>query len=206
MSPRTRLILAIAAPLLVCLIFYFVAIRGQQSELGTVRTDIDAANSQTLTLQAQLAQLRDLQARAPQLEAQLQEIRQLVPTDDQVPNFIYLLQNAADQSGVTLTQIQPELPRQPPEGAPLAQVRAQIGASGGYFAVQDFMRRLYDLDRAVRIDNITLASAEGAAAGAATEINLTMATRIFFEIPGAGGAATAPEGGAPVTPAPTTSP
>ena len=205
MSPRTRLILAIAAPLLVCLIFYFVAIRGQQSDLGTVRDEIEAAENQTLTLQAQLAQLRDLQARAPQLEAQLQEIRQLVPTDDQVPNFIYLLQNAADQSGVTLTQIQPELPRQPPEGAPLAQVRAQIGASGGYFAIQDFMRRLYDLDRAVRIDNITLAGAEGATAGS-SEIDLTMATRVFFELPGAGGAATAPEGGAPVTPAPTTSP
>jgi hypothetical protein len=107
---------------------------------------------------------------------------------------------------VTLTQIQPELPRQPPEGAPLAQVRAQIGASGGYFAIQDFLRRLYDLDRAVRIDNITLAGTEDPEAGAGTEINLTMATRVFFELPGAGGAATAPEGGAPATPAPTTSP
>ena len=93
-----------------------------------------------------------------------------------------------------------------------------IGASGGYFAVQDFMRRLYELDRALRIDTITVAAgSEGGAApeagteGATDTLTVQMTARIFFEFP----AGTAPGAGAgtstvppptQTTPAPAASP
>jgi Tfp pilus assembly protein PilO len=202
MSARTRIIIVAAAAVLVSLVFYFFFIKSRQSELSDVRTQVDTAESESASLRIQLQTLQQLQENAPELEAELQRIRQFVPTNHEVPNFIFQVQEAADESGVDFVQISPELPKQPLEdatGTTLAQVRVTIGASGGYFAVQDFMRRLYELDRALRIDTMTIATgAEGAAGPTATgTLTLQMTARIFFELPsgttpGAIGTAPAP--------------
>jgi Tfp pilus assembly protein PilO len=217
-SARTRIIIVAVAAVLVSLIFYMFFIRSRQSELSDVKAQVDAAESETATLQIELQQLQQLQENAPELEAELQRIRQFVPTDHEVPNFIFQVQEEADESGVDFVQITPELPKSPaedPTGTTLAQVRVTIGASGGYFAVQDFMRRLYELDRALRIDTMTIATsgAEGApasgdAAAPADTLTVQMTARIFFEmpagtVPGATGTAPAPT---PTTPAPAATP
>jgi hypothetical protein len=92
------------------------------------------------------------------------------------------------------------VPKPPPEGAQVAEIRAVIGAEGDYFALQDFLRRLYDLDRALRIDNLAITSEEDQETDQLT-VTLTATARIFFELP-AGGAAAAPPGTTPA-PAPT---
>jgi hypothetical protein len=64
-----------------------------------------------------------------------------------------------------------------------------IGASGTYFAIQDFVRRVYALDRAARFDNLTLIVNEDESAPEG-ELTLESTARVFFELP-AGGAAAA---------------
>jgi Tfp pilus assembly protein PilO len=184
MTGRARMIIAGVAALLVCVAFFFFFIRPRQGELADVKDEVAAEEAQTLQLQAELARLQDLQARAPELEAELAKIRQLVPQTHQIPDFIFQVQDAANQSGVNFVSITPELPKPPPEGAAVAEVRMSIAAGGGYFAVQDFIRRLYDLDRAVRIDNLGLTGNENAQTGQ-IEISFAGAVRMFFEIPGA---------------------
>ncbi len=173
-----RLILAAVGALLVVLVAFFLLIRPRQSELAEVWTQVQEEENLTQTLRAQLDNLRDLQARAPQLQAELDRIRELVPQGHEVSNFIFQVDSAADASGIELTQLTPELPKQPPEGAQLGEVRITIGGRGGYFAIQDFVRRLYSLDRALRIDILDLIAAE-------TEegIAMTATARIFFEAP-----------------------
>ena len=202
MSGRARMILAGVVALLVCAAFFFFFIRPRQGELGDVEEAITAEQARTQTLQAELKRLQDLQARAPELEAELARIRQLVPQTHQIPNFIFQVQDAANASGVAFVSITPELPKAPPEGAAVAEVRMQLGAGGGYFAVQDFIRRVYALDRAVRIDTIDVSGGEDATG----QITLTLNSfaRMFFEIPsapaaGTTGTTTAP----PATPSPT---
>lgn len=201
MNPRTRLILSVLAVLVVLVAFFFFFIRPRQQELGQVRQDIETEEARTLQLQAELQRLQELQANAPQLQAELAKIRGFVPQDDEVPNFIFLVQDAANAAGVDFVQITPELPKPPPEGAALAEIRTQIGAGGGYFAIQDFIRRLHALDRAVRIDNLDLTGSEDTATGEIT-INMTSAARIFFEAPAAAAGAIDPATGLPVAPAP----
>ena len=109
----------------------------------------------------------------------------------------------ADYAGLDFVQITPSLPESPPEGAALAQVQASIVANGGYFSLQDFLRRLYALDRALRADSVSIAISSLEPFG--TRLSMTLATRIFFEVPGdtPGTLAPAP-GGTPVpTPTPT---
>lgn len=214
MSARARFILAIVAVVVVCAAFFFFAVRSKQQELNRVNEEIVSEENRAIQLNSELARLRELQERAPELQAELAEIRQFVPQRDDVANFIFLVNAAADQSGVEFVEISPELPKPPPEGAPLAEVRMTIAGEGGYFALQDFVRRLYDLDRALRIDGFTMSAQETPATnggGAGLSVNMTMTARMFYELPAAPGAAvpgTAPgttTGTAPA-PAPTTAP
>ena len=205
MTGRARMILVVVGVVLVCVVFYFLFIRARQNELGQVRTDISNEQSRTVQLQSELARLRDLQDRAFELEADLAEIRDLVPQDDEVPAFLTLVQDAATASGVDLDEISPELPKPPPEGAPLAEIRARIRVEGGYFALQDFVRRMYELDRAVRVDNLTMNGSEDPET-AETTISLEMTARIFFENVLQQGQTTAPPAGTAPAPAPAPSP
>ena len=209
MSGRSRLIMTIAASLVVLLIFYVFFIRSRQGELSELRTQVAAEEALTIQLRATLDRLRALQEQAPQLEAELAEIRELVPQKNQVPNFIFASQEAANESGVEMNILTPELPKTPPEGAQLAEVRLQIGARGGYFAIQDFMRRMINLDRALRIDIVTMA-ADTNDLTSETIVSLNITARIFFELPAVQAPTTAPQATDPAgvepSPAPTLTP
>ena len=213
MTARSRMILAIAGVLIVCVLFFFLFIRARQGELASVRTDIEAEENRALQLTTELNRLKDLQERAPELQAELAKIRELVPQQHEVPHFLFLIQDAATESGVNFLNITPELPKPPPEQAPLAEVRMSISAEGGYFSIQDFVRRLQELDRATRIDTLSLS---GEAAEGTVLISLEISARVFFELPAppapeadtSGGIAppTTPVSGASASPAPAGTP
>jgi Tfp pilus assembly protein PilO len=188
MNARNRMILAAAGALVVLLLAYFLLIKPRQSELTEVKALVESEESLTQQLTLDLQRLQELQRQEPQLRADLERIRQLIPEEYDIPNFMFQVDDAAKQAGVEFLQITPELPKTPPENAGVAEIRVAIGGEGGYFAIQDFIRRLYSLDRAVRIDVLSLSEQTG-------EVAMTATARIFFEPP----AGTVP-GAVPVTP------
>lgn len=204
---RARAILTTVAVIVVLALLFFFVVKPRQEELKRVEASIEKEEARTIQLQAELDRLRALQDNAPELEARLAEVRQLVPRSDNVANFIFQVQEAANAAGLGFAAIAPELPKPPPEGAPLAEVRLTIGATGTYFPIQDFVRRLYRLDRALRIDVIGLSLDEGAETAAGFEVELNMTARIFFELPEAAVAGTTTTTPAPAaTPTPGTTP
>lgn len=201
MRGRSRLILTIVGMLVLSLVVFFLFVKPQRAELAQVRLQVDEANAKTVQLQAELERRQGLQENAARLEAQLTKIRRLVPVRAEIPNLMFQIQDAANAAGLDFVEITPQLPKTPPEGATLAEVRMVIGAKGGYFAVQDFIRRLYALDRAVRIDNFGLTSE---VADGVVRITMTSGTRVFFELPEVAPVAVAP--GTVPTPTPTPTP
>ena len=203
------MILAVVLSLVVSGAFYFFFVKSRQSELSEVKADVESARSETVSLTAELSRLKGLQENAPKLEARLNEFREAVPQEDQVANLIFQVQDAANKSGINFVQVDPDVASPPLEGAQVAQVKVVIGAKGGYFSLQDFVRRLYDLDRALRIDQMDMvANEESDTSTSVTDRISMMATaRIFFEMP-TGGVQAAPGTvpAAPVVPAPTTTP
>ncbi|MFN2525558.1 MAG: type 4a pilus biogenesis protein PilO [Actinomycetota bacterium] len=195
---RGRIVLVALVMMVLSALFYVFFIRARQAELAEVRADIDAAEQQTVQLQAELARLQELQANAPELEALLATFRQLVPPRNEVPNYIFLIQDIANRSGVRFLSITPQLPKAPLEGAALADITMAITGDGGYFALQDFLRRLEDLDRASRIDNIALVGQTEE--GGATEVGLSITVRIFFDLPEVPAAVGAVPGAEPTPP------
>lgn len=197
MRGRVRLIGAAAIALVGCLIFYMFFIRPRKADLSKVNTDIAAAEAQTQSLRLEVDRLQTLKDNAPELNALLEEIRGYVPKEDELPNFIFQVEEAADAAGVSFVKITPELPKPPATATTLAEIRITIDATGGFFSLQDFVRRLYSLDRALRVDTLSLSSEGGAAAGDETttgtettvtdagggDLTLSIAARIFFEIP-----------------------
>lgn len=203
MRGRSRIILTAVGVVVVSLLLYFFFVSPQRKELASVRLEIDNARILTTQLQVELQRLQELQANAPELEAELAKFRQFVPLRPELANFIFQVQDAANAAGLDFVSITPELPKTPPEGAALAQVRSTIGATGGYFALQDFFRRLYTLDRALRVDNFGITVQSTAPFG--VRLSMTSSVRIFFELPpDPVAAATTPLPGA--TPTPTTTP
>jgi Tfp pilus assembly protein PilO len=206
-SVRNQTIMAVAGVLLALALLFLFFIRPRQADLAGVRTQIDQEEQQTQQLQTEVDRLRALQREAPQLQAALDRFLELVPQDDQVADFIFQVQSAASQAGVGFVQITPELPEQPPEGAALAEVRATVGAQGGFFAVQDFVRRLYDLDRAVRIDTVTMTGVQDDQEAAENgRIDVLLTTRVFFELPTGAAAGEAPAATTEPVPAVTPAP
>lgn len=181
MRERARLIATVAGLLVVLLLFFFFVIRPARSTLAETTERADAAESQTQALRLELERRQALQANEAELEAELAEIRGFVPRRHQIPNLIFQLQDVGNAAGVDFLDITPELPAPPPEGAILGQVQLQIRASGGYFAIQDFIRRIYNFDRALRIDvaNLTVTGGEDD-----DDLELQATARIFFESPG----------------------
>ncbi|MEA2460207.1 MAG: hypothetical protein QOH90_384 [Actinomycetota bacterium] len=207
MSGRTRLIAAGVIALIVCLLFYVLMIRPRKSELTDLRAQVLQEEQKTNQLNLTLAHLRELQDNAPKAQAELARIKQFVPENNEVANFVFQVQTAADEAGVGFVQVSNELPKTPPEGAALSEIRVTIGAKGGYFAIQDFIRRLYDLKRALRIDTATLTGETNDSTHVTIE-KLLITARIFFELPDP---AVAPVGTTPVpavspTPTPATVP
>lgn len=203
MRGRSQPIVAAAASLLVLVVVFFVMVRPRQNELGEVRDEVTAERDRTQQLEVELARLEELRDNAPKLQAELDRIREAVPRENEVANFIFQVEDAANSAGVGFIQITPELPKPPPEGAPLAEVRFTIGSGGGYYALEDFIRRLYSLDRAVRIDGLQMTGVEGEEA-ADGRVSATLTARAFFELPEGAAATTTAPGTTTETPAPAT--
>jgi Tfp pilus assembly protein PilO len=176
------MILAAVLAFLVVFLFYLFAIRPKKSELSDLQAQVQQENNKSTQLRVELQRLQQLQANAPKAEAELSRIKQFVPESNEVPDFMFEVQAAADRSDVGFVQITPTLPKTPPEGASVAEVQITIGAQGGYFAIQDFVRRLYDLRRALRIDTLSLTGVTDDTTGTTVE-NLQITARIFFELP-----------------------
>ena len=198
MRGRAQIILTAVVAVIVLALVYFLLVNPQRSELSEVNAQIAAEEARTGQLRIELQRLQELQANAPELEAELEVIRGFVPVRPELSNFIFQVDDAAKAAGLDFIQITPELPRTPPEGATIAQVRATIGASGGYFALQDFLRRLYNLDRALRTDTMSISVQDEAT----VRLTMTIAARIFYELPEIPVVAPLPG----TTPVPTTSP
>jgi len=195
MSHKGKMTSAIAGIVVLLAASFFLLVRPRKAELAKVQETVVAEQAETTVLQTELTRLEGLQDRAPQLQVALDQISKLVPENDEVSNFVFQVQDAADKSGLDFVDITPELPKPPPEGAQLAEVRATIGAKGDYFAIQDFIRRITEMDRAVRIDGLTMTGEEDSESGESS-ITLSATARIFFELP-AGSTTPAAPGTAP---------
>jgi Tfp pilus assembly protein PilO len=130
----------------------------QTAQLETERSQVHA----------KIVRLREIEANEKDYRSQLVRLREYIPDGAAQPETLDVLQQAADNSGVEITQMtygEPELVQDAPETndeqTALARIPTQMTVAGGYFQVVDLLRRIeVDMTRAVKVDTVTMAEAE----------------------------------------------
>jgi len=203
MNNRTITAGALGAVLIVALWWMFV-FSGIRSESSDVSGEIDTARAETRSLETNLKQLEDLEARAPETEALLGELQAAVPQEAELASFIDEANALGTDTGVTWVSVTPA----PPTAAgSTGTIQFTMVVEGGYFQVLDYLNRVENMTRLVVVDGITVDEG-GAAEGedGPPTLTATLTARMFTQNAPSSvdGATTAPEvaggGGVAATP------
>ena len=189
---RKVLLIAAAGAVALVAAWFVLLWSPQSSRLEGARAREEAAAEVNSGLELRIDRLRDLRARRPELQADLDALKAGVPAAPELDQFLLDADDAAERAGVELTSITPSKPSADPAaaatptsspsttaapaagatasvgdgavGAPPNAITVAVDATGGYFQVLDFLNRLDDLPRVVVVESLALASASGAGA------------------------------------------
>lgn len=181
MNRRAPIIAGAVAALLVVLAV-FVLVLPKMGEVGEVRDELEAAENQEITLEAELRSLQQAQAAAPETEREIARIEEQVPPTADLPALFRLLQGAADRSAVDFFSFSPGTPVADASGG-FSVVASQVTVTGGYFALDEFLFSLETLPRAAKVTSITVApqgTPEGETAVPTTTSQLQMQMTVEF--------------------------
>jgi len=167
---------AIVAVIAVLAVFFLVL--PKMSEVSETREEIAAAEAQETALRAQLASLKEAQANAPQVKAEIAKLANEVPPTADLPALIRLLTAAADGSAVDFFTVAPGNPQLDPTGA-FSTIQTAISVTGGYFALDQFLFRLETLPRAAKVTSVSITPG-GAALPGSTVNSLSMQLGVEF--------------------------
>ena len=212
---RRTLLIGVGGALAVLLIWYFLLWSPRGNAIQAAQDRRQTAENEALELRAQINRLREAQRNESATRARIEELRQAIPDEPNLAQFILDTNEAAARSGIDFLSISPTPPVAPtlaeasaaPEGTTPSQIALGITITGGYFQVLDFVNRLTDLTRIVVIDGVSVAPAAGG------DLSVQLSGRMFTtsapagtEAPGAtpGGTTTTTVAGATTTTAPGT--
>jgi Tfp pilus assembly protein PilO len=145
-----------AAALVVVTIAYFLLVwRGQTGKIQDASDRADEAEQTVDRLEIELRRLQALERDAPALRERHARFESAMPSEPRLAEFILQVQDAANASGIEWVSVNPA----PPAAGSVAGVSnidIQMSANGGYFQIQDFLVRLEQLERALKIRTINL--------------------------------------------------
>ena len=164
---------------------------------GQVRAkqkDIEAAQQQQASLQAQLEQLQAAAKDAPKDRKKLSVLKSQIPPTADLPGLIRLLNTTADRSGVDFQTI---APGQPSTSGTYSVIPVQVTVVGGFFAVDQYLYLLETLPRVAKVTSVAIAPGPNGAPQLSMNI-----TADFFTTDTSAGPGSVPGGTQPVAPAP----
>ncbi|MGQ0766014.1 MAG: type 4a pilus biogenesis protein PilO [Gemmatimonadota bacterium] len=126
------------------------------TEIGTLRQRVDTLESRNTRARAEVAtgSVDALKAEAEQSARDLEVMRQLVPTGNEVPALLEQVSTAARRVGLDISTFQPEPVI---EGDQFDTHRYKMSVTGGYHAVAEFLANVGSLTRIVAPVNVVVA-------------------------------------------------
>lgn len=164
MTRRAPLLIALAA-ILLTIAWWYLMYQPRRVEQAAYVDQTAQLQTERQQLQAQIVTLREVEKNQVFYRTQLERLVEYIPNDPGQPEALEALQQAADSSGVELSQMvfsDPDLVGDAPEPneelTALARIPMQVTVDGGYFQVVDLLRRIeVDLVRAVKVSAVTMA-------------------------------------------------
>ena len=151
---QVMVLLVIVAVALVGL-YYAYVYSPKAGALTDLQAHVDSLDTSNQRAKAELAKgnVEELRAEAAKLQANLEVMRQLVPTSNEVPALLEQVSTAARRVGLDLATVKP----QPViEGEQFDTYRYQVAVIGDYHALGEFLANVGSLTRIVAPVNLAL--------------------------------------------------
>jgi Tfp pilus assembly protein PilO len=178
---RSQILLFGAGAVLVIILFFVLLFQPAREDLAEVEDRITAEQDQQAQLTQAIARLRSVRDEAPEVEADLAAAEAIVPRDAALPSALRQMQLAADESGVVLQSVATSRPAELPEATEgLSSIEVTTQATGGYFQMIDFLRRLED--PAITPRGLVWNNATMAIGSEYPELQATLSGRVFAVI------------------------
>lgn len=164
LGPKTqREQLMLAAPLIaiaLLVVYYLYIYSPRTTELAAIETHLEAIDATNQRAKAEMAKgsANELRAQAKQYADNLELMRQLVPTGQEVPALLEQVSTAARRVGLDLGSVEPE-PVIP--GETFDTYRYRITIVGGYHDVAEFLTNVGSLTRIIAPVNFKLTPVAG---------------------------------------------
>lgn len=134
-------------------------------ELVTLTQHVDTLESRNQRARAELANgnVEAIKAEGERHARDLEVMRQLVPTGNEVPALLEQVSTAARRVGLDIATVQPE---PVVEGDQFDTYRYKIAVTGGFHAVAEFLTNVGSLTRIIAPVNLALTPAANPSSGA----------------------------------------
>lgn len=150
------LVLAAVGTVVVTALFFLGLIRPKLGQIADARKQTESAQQQEQQLRNQISVLEAAKSTAPESNAKIARLGEMLPLDAQLPSFIRLVQGAATAAGVDLQSIAPSPPGNMTGTVGIQSVGVNITFTGGFFRIEDFLSRLESLRRVVAVQSLSL--------------------------------------------------
>jgi Tfp pilus assembly protein PilO len=177
---RTPIIAGVASVLVAVLVVVLLVLP-KMGEVSQTEEELQTAQDQEISLDAQLRALQEAQAEAPETEAEIARIDDEVPPTADLPALFRLLQGAADQAAVDFFSFSPGTPVSDGTGS-YSTISSAISVTGSYFAIDEYLFLLETLPRAAKVTAISVsptAGAEGATATSTGALSLSLTVDFY---------------------------
>jgi type IV pilus assembly protein PilO len=134
--------------------FYFVY-QPKSQQLGGIATHIETLDRSNQRAKNELAKgsVNDLREQARQYQKNLQLMRQLVPTSNEVPSLLEQVSTAARRAGLDIGTVTPEPVI---SGEAFDTYRYKLTINGGYHEISEFLANVGSLTRIIAPVNLKL--------------------------------------------------
>lgn len=146
-------------------VFWNFVYAPKNDELALLETRLDTLESRNNAARAEMANgsIEAVKAEAERSARDLEVMRQLVPTGNEVPALLEQVSTAARRVGLDLAAVEPE---PVVEGEQFDTYRYKISVTGGYHEVASFLTNVGSLTRIIAPVNLALTPATNTAAAA----------------------------------------
>jgi Tfp pilus assembly protein PilO len=177
-SPRDTLIATALGLLIVVVALGAATIIPQYKQLQQIWADIDKANKEVDANKNLLAARQAAKERSAQTDAASLRLLNMVPENPEQAAFIIELQDAAIDAGVDFQSLAPG----DPVAGQFTTLPMNIQVSGTWSDTIDFMRRLNNLSRSVRIVDFNASGVNVNDKDTGQVIGVDVSTAIKFEV------------------------
>lgn len=135
--------------------YWYFAYQPRSVELGAVATHIETLDRSNQRAKNELAKgsVNDLREQARQYQKNLQLMRQLVPTSNEVPSLLEQVSTAARRAGLDIGTVTPEPVI---SGEAFDTYRYKLTINGGYHEISEFLANVGSLTRIIAPVNLKL--------------------------------------------------